>query len=624
MAEVFISYKSERRRAAEHMAAVLERYGYSVWFDYQLIKGRDFGSQIDRKVREAKALVVLWCARSVESRWVAEKVDLAHELEILIPVKIEACTLPVGFRRQDYIDLSEWDGAPRSHHLDPLIDALEQKIGRPSVPDFRALREYETTWRRFGALPLSAFAFDRPIEIIERDRGMPERSRSAREDATDSGSPSPLSEQAIQEALALEHWQAIKSGNDPAELRAFINSFGASKSAPLARNALQRLEAAAWSKLPNRREEAALERFLAEGWDGEKAGLARSELQVLKDEKAALDREAEEKARREADERARSAALWAARRQAWARLFLREELRPAYAVLAVAATTGLLLYPLISRPPVSVGEPREVLKPASTDSLTSKPDAEPPVTPIATVTARPSTPSTFRDCSDCPEMVVVPAGKFMMGSTDGDPDEKPVHEVTIGRSIAVGKFEVTFADWEACVAGGGCASNKSPSDQGWGKAKRPVINVSWNEAKEYVTWLARKTGQPYLLLTEAEWEYAARAGTTTKYAFGDTIDKRQAQFSESRTAEVGSFPANAWGIHDMHGNVWEWVEDCYQENYDGAPSDGSARSLPNCSFRVLRGGFWLSSPHILRSATRLRDQPDFRLDIIGFRVARTL
>jgi formylglycine-generating enzyme required for sulfatase activity len=240
----------------------------------------------------------------------------------------------------------------------------------------------------------------------------------------------------------------------------------------------------------------------------------------------------------------------------------------------------------------------------------------------------PASGRAFRDCGAnetwCPEMVQVPAGKFMMGSADGDADEKPVHEVTIRRPLAVGKFEVTFAEWDACVAGGGCASNKSPGDQGWGKGRRPVINVSWNDAKEYVTWLARKTGQPYRLLTEAEWEYVARAGTTTKYAFGDTINKQQAQFSESKTVEVGSFPASAWGLHDMRGNVWEWVEDCYQDNYSGAPSDGSARSLPNCSSRVLRGGSWDNYPHDLRSAFRVRFHPDSRYGSIGFRVARTL
>lgn len=190
-------------------------------------------------------------------------------------------------------------------------------------------------------------------------------------------------------------------------------------------------------------------------------------------------------------------------------------------------------------------------------------------------TPNPVPARTFRDC---PEMVEVPAGKFMMGSMDGGLNERPVHEVTIGR-FAVGKFEVTFADWEACIAGGGCASHKRPSDQGWGRERHPVIDVSWNDAKEYVTWLVHKTGQPYRLLTEAEWEYAARPGTTTKYAFGDAINEDQARYSDRKTAEVGSFPPNAWGLHDMHGNVWEWVEDCYQENHSGAPSDGLARSI---------------------------------------------
>ena len=157
----------------------------------------------------------------------------------------------------------------------------------------------------------------------------------------------------------------------------------------------------------------------------------------------------------------------------------------------------------------------------------------------------------IRDCSDsCPEMVVVPAGSFTMGSNEND-SEKPPHTVTIRQPFAVGKFEVTFAEWEACVAGGGCTSNTAPSDQGWGKGRRPVINVSWSDAKEYAAWLSRKTGKTYRLLSEAEWEYAARAGTTTKYVFGDTITKRQAQFSEGdygsakQTVEVGTFPANA-------------------------------------------------------------------------------
>src|ERR1700719_3084289 len=235
MAEVFISYKSERRRAAEHLAAVLDRYGFSVWFDYQLIKGRDFGLQIDRRVREAKALVVLWCTKSVTSRWVAEEVDLAHELEILVPVKIETCALSVGFRRQDYIDLSEWDGAPRSHQLDPLIDALEQKVGRAPAPDFKALRDYEATWRRFGALPLGAFAFDKPPEVHEGDRGLPDRV-SPQVHEGDRGVSGPrwrwrkaarrwTGDQHSLLAFAAEAWPAVRDCGDPRRLLRFEQHF---------------------------------------------------------------------------------------------------------------------------------------------------------------------------------------------------------------------------------------------------------------------------------------------------------------------------------------------------------------------------------------------------------------
>ena len=154
---------------------------------------------------------------------------------------------------------------------------------------------------------------------------------------------------------------------------------------------------------------------------------------------------------------------------------------------------------------------------------------------------------TFKDCDTCPEMVVVPAGEFMMGSNDGQADEKPVHKVTIAKPFAVGKFEVTFAEWDACVAAGGC--KHKPDDEGWGRGKRPVINVSWDDiTKEYLPWLSRKTGKTYRLLTEAEWEYAARAGSRAKYAWGDEIGKNSANcdgcgshWDNKQTAPVGSF-----------------------------------------------------------------------------------
>ena len=235
--------------------------------------------------------------------------------------------------------------------------------------------------------------------------------------------------------------------------------------------------------------------------------------------------------------------------------------------------------------------------------------------------------ATFRDCLDvCPEMVVVPAGSFMMGSPAGeegrDADEGPQRKVTIARPFAVGKFEVTFAEWDACVAAGGCKHR--PGDQDWGRGRRPAINVSWDDAKEYVVWLSRKTGKTYRLLSEAEWEYAARAGTTTRYAFGDTISRSQTQCSVDKTVEVGSFPANKFGLHDMHGNVWEWVEDARHPNYQGAPEDGSVWPGGDTSLRVLRGGSWYNIPRILRSAVRLRRPPSDRFNDVGFRLASTL
>jgi formylglycine-generating enzyme required for sulfatase activity len=248
---------------------------------------------------------------------------------------------------------------------------------------------------------------------------------------------------------------------------------------------------------------------------------------------------------------------------------------------------------------------------------------------------------TFRDCIvGCPEMVVVPAGSFLMGSSPSEVGqlakenpggnawwqwENPQHKVTIPQAFAIGRFEVTFREWAACVAGGGCASNKRPGDQGWGKGRRPAIDVSWNDAMEYVAWLSRKTGKPYRLLSEAEWEYAARATTTTRYFWGDAISNTQTNFDKKQSVEVGQYGANAWGIHDMHGNVWEWVEDCWHDSYNGAPSDGSAWSIPcTDNRRVLRGGSWVNHPTGLRSAYRSADSASLRIHFIGFRVGRAL
>ena len=232
----------------------------------------------------------------------------------------------------------------------------------------------------------------------------------------------------------------------------------------------------------------------------------------------------------------------------------------------------------------------------------------------------------FKDCADCPEMVVVPSGAFRMGDLQGggDSDEKPVHDVRIGYSFAVGKFEVTFTEWDACVSAGGCGGYR-PADQGWGRGWRPVMKVSWDDAQAYVSWLSAKTGQSYRLLSEAEWEYVARAGTGTKYSWGNQFDSAKANNNGSTTRPVGSYEPNGFGLYDVHGNVWEWVEDCWHDDYNGAPTDGSAwTSGGDCSFRVLRGGAWVNYPRDLRAANRGRDGTGNRYSNYGFRLARTL
>jgi formylglycine-generating enzyme required for sulfatase activity len=225
-------------------------------------------------------------------------------------------------------------------------------------------------------------------------------------------------------------------------------------------------------------------------------------------------------------------------------------------------------------------------------------------------------------------MMVIPAGSFMMGSPANvagrDATESPQRQMTLRAPLAVGRFEVTFAEWDACVAAGGCSHR--PADQGWGRGNRPVINVSWDDAQAYVRWLSRRTGRTYRLLTEAEWEYAARAGTVTAYSFGATISPSQANYGGNvgRTQPVSSYAANRFGLHDMHGNVWEWVQDCYVASYPPGSGDASvAVTTGDCSARVLRGGSWLNSPLYLRAANRIRITTGDRFSNNGFRLART-
>ena len=258
---------------------------------------------------------------------------------------------------------------------------------------------------------------------------------------------------------------------------------------------------------------------------------------------------------------------------------------------------------------------------------------------LASNNAKQAFHDTLKDGSAGPEMVVIPAGSFMMGSPPSEEgrsdDEGPQHRVSVSR-FAMGKYEVTFAEYDGFAR----ATNRElPGDRGWGRGNHPVINVSWEDAQAYAKWLSEQTGQTYRLPSEAEWEYAARAGTTGPFSFSGPISPDRVNYDSSysygnsrkdssgyraKTVEVGSLPANAWGLYEVHGNVWEWVEDCWHDNYNTAPTDGSAwTSSCDAGRRVLRGGSWDNSPWWVRSANRFGNTPTDRGYFLGFRLART-
>ncbi|MCB1319713.1 MAG: formylglycine-generating enzyme family protein, partial [Leptospiraceae bacterium] len=233
-----------------------------------------------------------------------------------------------------------------------------------------------------------------------------------------------------------------------------------------------------------------------------------------------------------------------------------------------------------------------------------------------------------------PKMVRIPAGTFLMGSPESEIGrnftESPQHEVSIGYAFEIGKYEVTFEEYDAFAQS---TFRKLPDDNGWGRGNRPVINVNFNDAEDFAQWLSKKTGKNYRLPTEAEWEYAARAETQTSYWWGDDIGDNNAvcdgcgsRWDKARTAPVGSFKANGFGLHDMTGNVSEWVQDCLNRNYNNAPADGSAWLTSDrgggCHSRVKRGGSWFDLPSGLRSASRSNSsRGNFDL---GFRIVKDL
>ncbi|PHS79151.1 MAG: hypothetical protein COB59_03130 [Rhodospirillaceae bacterium] len=242
---------------------------------------------------------------------------------------------------------------------------------------------------------------------------------------------------------------------------------------------------------------------------------------------------------------------------------------------------------------------------------------------------KPARYAGIKDCDTCPELAIIPPGDFTMGTDGKHKYERPSVQVRIDKAFAIGMFEVTFDEWQACFDAGACG-DKMPDDHDWGRGNRPVINITWAQANGYLAWISEKTGKTYRLPTEAEWEYAAKAGSITEYWWGDDIGSEQANcrncapLISHQSLPVDSFKPNAWGLYNVHGNVWEWVADCWNADHKQATTDGTARLTGDCRQRVMRSGSWYYFSKNLRSAWRFKNDGRVKSYGIGFRVLREL
>jgi formylglycine-generating enzyme required for sulfatase activity len=360
-------------------------------------------------------------------------------------------------------------------------------------------------------------------------------------------------------------WQRVRTAGQPADFSAYLQLFPSGRNAPLARERLGALGVAA-------KQEAQKQEALKP--ESKRAEIARAEPprpEQKKVEPATLD-------------------------------------PPKAAIARPAPSPAIPSAPSPAIPPVAAATPPAALPPATRNNGQA---------------------NGFQDCAECPVMVRLPVGTFTMGVARGDPSEQPGHKVTLAKPFALGMYEVTVTEWRACVQGGGCTD--MPRMAASVTDGTPVHNVHWKDAAAYATWLAKRTGQKYRLPTEAEWEYAARGGTSGRFWWGEAVGVANANcedcggsYERSAPLPVGSFKPNPFGLYDMNGGVAEWVADCWNGNYRGAPADGSAWLQGDCRKRVLRGGSWRNDADSLSATTRLNYDVDVRYPAHGFRIARDL
>ncbi len=682
MAEVFISYSQKDRAMVAPISAGLEALGVDVWYDREISAGESFGAVIRARLKEAKAVIVCWSPEAAASDWVDSEADYARELGSYVPIFVAPSALMPPFNRIHTDDLSKWQRALDDPVWLKLVDRIARLIGREGVAaGARALAvgdeaaQYAFA-RRYPDEPLaqkicagaearlrSEFA-SRLAEAraaakakIDADRGALEARLSAatpafeawladeRRGAAKAEKPDPLrpvepeadgGEKALREtidalsgALAKANARVGELDEAKAEAARLADELARGRvvaSAP-ARGAGARtwvLSAAvavlalaliglwvrdASAPAPTSQAVAQLQADLDTANKAKadaEAGVAKLQTDLDTANKARADTEAGA-AKLQTDLTASQAQLADATAALAA---ANDRIAKLQADLAASqAQARPTLAPLASRSPgVLSGAEEQALKPKD----------------------------VFRECVNCPAMVVLPAGTFTMGSPAAEPgrsaDEGPRHEVKIAKAFAVGKFDVAKDEFAAFVRETNYDAGANWKNPGFTQTDSdPVVEVSWNDAKAYVAWLSKRTGVTYRLLSESEWEYSARAGTTTAYFWGASVGNNNAncdgcgsRWDNKQTSPAGSFAANAFGLYDMSGNAWQWVEDCYQDSYGAAPGNESPIISVECGWRVFRGGSWDGYPRDLRAADRGGVHPASRDGNLGFRVARTL
>ena len=571
--------------------------------------GDDFVEVLDAQVAATDVLLAV-----IGSRWAELLAGRANDPDDFVAIEIKAA-LDKGKRVIPV--LVGGASMPRAETLPQTIRSLARRNAVGLRPDrfkadcqglITALKE-----QLAAAAKERAARTDNERLAAEAERKKREAEEAARIAAAErrarEQSVAGLSPDEIRKAEELANWDFIKERGDSQAMRDHLARFPGGVTALYA---MTKLEDLVWAGLGASRDQVTLQAFLDEFPKGPHAKDARARLSALA--KGAAEAKAAE------EHRTRETAAWASASTADMndayRAFLKEWPNSEHAKAAKARLDELKRGPFRRRMYAGIGIAGALMGVAGFFAVVSIADITDALRPLP----------AFRE----PDMVSLPAGNFIMGSNDGTDGEKPPHRVNIAKPFAVAKYAVTFDEWDICVKENGC--KHKPSSYGWGRATRPVINISWDDVtKEYLPWLNKKTGKTYRLLSEAEWEYAARAGTTTKYPWGDAVGTGNAncsgcgsQWDTKQTAPVGSFKPNAFGLYDMHGNVWQWCEDAYRGSYNGAPNDGSVWSGGDTSSRDLRGGSWYSNPQDLRSANRNSYRPDVRDCVVGFRLARTL